>query len=99
VVAALSAEPSILLLDVREPHEWEIGNLEPKGAFLMPFGEVRERAEELPRDRPIVVYCHVGVRSALVGEMLRALGFDRVSNMTGGYRAWVEEVDPTLPRY
>lgn len=99
VSAALSVEPSTLLLDVREPHEWEIGNLGPRGALLMPFGEVRARAGELPRDRPIVVYCHVGVRSAVVGEMLRALGFGQVSNMTGGYRAWVEEVDPSLPRY
>jgi molybdopterin/thiamine biosynthesis adenylyltransferase/rhodanese-related sulfurtransferase len=99
VVAALEARPSPLLLDVREPHEWEIGNLEARGAILIPYAQVRERVGELPRDRSIVVYCHVGVRSALVAETLRALGFPDVANLKGGYLAWTEDVDPSLTRY
>jgi len=87
------------LLDVREPHEWEIGNLGPRGAVLIPFGEVPRRLAEIPEDREIVVLCHVGVRSALIAQELRRRGFQRVSNLKGGYRAWVEEVDPSLPRY
>jgi len=99
VDAALQGESPPLLLDVREPHEWQIGNLEGRGAVLIPYAEVRERAGELPRERPIVVYCHVGVRSAVVAETLRSMGFSAVSNLKGGYRAWVEAVDPSLPVY
>lgn len=88
-----------LLLDVREPYEWAIGNLEERGAVLVPLGELSRRLEELPRDRPIVVYCHVGVRSAMVVSSLRSRGFEDVANLRGGYLAWVEEVDSSLPRY
>jgi len=97
--AALGEDPSPLLLDVREPHEWEIGNLGSRGAILIPYAQLRDRVGELPRDRPIVVYCHVGVRSALVAETLRSLGFSDVANLRGGYLAWIQEVDPTLSRY
>jgi adenylyltransferase/sulfurtransferase len=99
VDAALKGASPPFLLDVREPHEWEIGNLGSRGAVLIPYAEVRGRAEELPRDRPIVVYCHVGVRSAVVAQTLRAMGFRTVSNLKGGYRAWVETVDGSLPVY
>lgn len=99
VDAALKGTPAPFLLDVREPHEWEIGNLGDRGAVLIPYAEVRDRAEELPRDRPVVVYCHVGVRSAVVAQALRSMGFHEVFNLTGGYRAWVERVDPSLPDY
>lgn len=87
------------LLDVREPYEWAIGNLATCGAVLIPMGELGRRMGEIPREGPIVVYCHVGVRSALVVEALRAQGLDRVWNLRGGYLAWVDEVDPSLPRY
>ena len=87
------------LLDVREPYEWAIGNLGSQGAFFVPMGELRRRIGEIPPGKPMVVYCHVGVRSALVVEVLRARGLDRVWNLRGGYLAWVDEVDPSLPRY
>jgi sulfur-carrier protein adenylyltransferase/sulfurtransferase len=87
------------LLDVREPYEWEIGNLGSHGALLLPMGELRRRIGEIPPGKPVVVYCHVGVRSALVVEVLRTRGLDRVWNLRGGYLAWVDEVDPSLPRY
>ena len=87
------------LLDVRERFEWEIGNLAGEGAVLIPYTEVGVRLEELPLDRPVVVYCHVGVRSALIVQELMAQGFTEVFNLKGGYLAWAQEVDPDLPRY
>jgi rhodanese-related sulfurtransferase len=63
------------------------------------MGELRSRLDELPRDRPIVVFCHVGVRSAHVAGVLKAEGFRGVSNLRGGYLAWLEDVDSTLTRY
>lgn len=92
------ADPPFLL-DVREPYEWEIGNLAGQGSVLIPYGEVRARLSEIPRDRPVVVLCHVGVRSALVADILQADGFPDVFNLRGGYLAWVDDVDPNLPRY
>ena len=97
--ASLDGPVSPFLLDVREPYEWEIGNLSSLGATLIPFGELMKHIEGLPREGPVVVYCHVGVRSALVVQALQSEGFDEVLNLKGGYLAWVDEVDPTLPRY
>jgi adenylyltransferase/sulfurtransferase len=94
----LRTAPPPFLLDVREPYEWEIGNLAGVGAVLIPYGEVRNRVAELPDDISIVVYCHVGVRSALVAQDLMTLGFRDVSYLKGGYLAWIQEVDPDLPR-
>lgn len=90
---------SPFLLDVREPYEWEIGNLGARGAVPIPYTEVLQRLEELPSDRLIVVLCQVGVRSAIVADQLRSRGFSQVANLKGGYLAWVDEVDPSLPRY
>jgi adenylyltransferase/sulfurtransferase len=97
--ARLATDPPPLILDVREPYEWEIGNLAPQGARLIPMGEIRSRLEEIPRDRAVVVFCHVGVRSAHVATILADEGFSDIANLTGGYLAWAEEVDPDLPRY
>jgi adenylyltransferase/sulfurtransferase len=99
LAVALESESAPFLLDVREPHEWEIGNLSSRGAVLIPYGQVRAKAGDLPRDRPIVVYCHVGVRSALVADTLRSVGFENVANLNGGYLAWIREVDSSLPAY
>jgi adenylyltransferase/sulfurtransferase len=95
----LDGGPRPILLDVREPYEWEIGNLAAEGAVHIPYAEVRNRTAELPADTPIVVYCHVGVRSALVAQDLMSFGFPDVYNLRGGYLAWVDQVDPDLPRY
>lgn len=99
VADALDSDAPPLLLDVREPWEWEIGNLAHRGAVLLPYGEVESRLAALPRDCPIVVYCHVGVRSALIVERLRNAGFPEVANLKGGYLAWVDQVEPGLVRY
>ena len=81
-----------LLLDVREPEEWQAGHA--PDALLMPMGQVRLRQAELPRDRRIVVVCRSGGRSAATTESLRTWGFDAV-NLAGGMCAWVSAGLPT----
>lgn len=79
------------LLDVREPVEWHAMNLSGLGAVLVPMGEVPERLDEIPRDRPVVVYCHSGVRSLEVAKLLVAQGWTDVRNLEGGIAAVLEE--------
>jgi len=93
-----SAEPPFLL-DVRQPHEWDIVNLETDGAVMIPLAELRDRLEEIPTDREIVVYCRTGARSASAAQMLADEGFSSVFNFVGGIHAWVDEIDPSLPKY
>jgi adenylyltransferase/sulfurtransferase len=87
----------VVVVDVREPHEWEICHIE--GARLVPFGTLATHMDELPRDRDIVVHCRGGGRSARAQALLHARGFDRVLNLKGGIRAWIDDVDPTLTKY
>jgi rhodanese-related sulfurtransferase len=74
-----------VLLDVRNPDEWQAGHGE--GAAWIPMSELAERQEELPTDREIVVVCKVGARSGRVAEALGAAGYQAV-NIAGGYEAW-----------
>lgn len=87
---------SVLVLDVREPHEYQIANL---GGRLIPLGQLPDRLSEVERDREIVVHCKSGGRSAKACEILRNAGFTRVTNLAGGIDAWAEQIDPKLPRY
>ncbi|MBI4539499.1 MAG: molybdopterin-synthase adenylyltransferase MoeB [Gemmatimonadetes bacterium] len=89
----------VTIIDVREPHEWQIANLAPYGARLIPLGRLAERMHELDSANEIVLHCRSGVRSARALEQLRAAGFRRLWNLKGGILAWQEEVDPSLPRY
>lgn len=88
-----------LLLDVREPDEWEIARIE--GARLLPLGELEGRVAELGdwRERLVVVHCHHGGRSARACQILQQHGFTRVENLRGGIEAWSQAVDPSVPRY
>jgi len=86
-----------LLLDVREPVEWQICRLD--GALLVSMAELPSRLEELDPDRETVVYCKSGARSARVAEWLREQGFGRALNLAGGLDAWAAEIDPGFPRY
>ena len=95
--ARLDAGAPLELIDVREPHEYEIAQI--KGAKLIPLGELPQRIAELPRDREIVVHCHAGVRSAHAVMLLEKAGFARTANLAGGIEAWSVEIDPTVPRY
>jgi len=74
------------VVDVRAPHEWEAGHL--PGAMHVPLGHLAERLDALPRDRPLVLQCQGGSRSAIGASLLRARGFTNVANLAGGYAAW-----------
>jgi adenylyltransferase/sulfurtransferase len=89
----------LLLLDVREPDEYARAHIE--GALLVPMGELELRRQELLkwRDRPLVVYCHHGGRSARACELLSGWEFRSVENLSGGIEAWSLTVDPDVPRY
>ena len=84
LATVMAGDPRPFLLDVREPVEWQMMNLAELGAVLVPMGEVGERLEEIPRDRPVVVYCHTGVRSLKVAEALVEEGYEDVRNLEGG---------------
>lgn len=86
-----------LLLDVRTAEEWVICHLDD--ALLIPIQQLPGRLAEVEREREIVVYCHVGGRSAMAVDFLLQQGFARVRNLVGGIDAWSERIDPTLPRY
>ncbi|PYP72455.1 MAG: molybdenum cofactor biosynthesis protein MoeB, partial [Gemmatimonadetes bacterium] len=87
----------LLVIDVREPHEYEITHIE--GAVLIPLGELPDRLNELDGHREIVTHCHHGARSLKALEILKAAGFSKVRSLRGGIDAWAVNVDPSLPRY
>lgn len=89
----------LFILDVREPHEWEISNLSHLGAVLIPKGQVVERMGELDTAREIVVQCRTGGRSAEIVRELQKHGFKKLHNLTGGINRWAREVEPELPVY
>lgn len=84
------------LLDVREPFEQQICQL---GGHLIPLTELNDRLHELPTDRPLVVHCKLGGRSATAVELLQSRGFENVVNLEGGIIAWAEKIDPTMNTY
>ena len=86
----------LYILDVREPHEYQICNL--KG-HLIPLGELPRRVHELDSSHEIVAHCRSGKRSAEAVDFLRKAGFRKIHNLRGGILAWSTEVDPTVPRY
>jgi len=86
-----------VLIDVREPHEYQICRI--PGSKLMPLGDVLKRMHELNSEEEIVVHCRSGVRSARAVEWLMKAGFRRVRNLKGGVLAWAEQVDPSVPKY
>jgi adenylyltransferase/sulfurtransferase len=89
----------ITIVDVREPFEWEIGNLESHGATLIPLGELPERVGEIDPAGEIVLQCRSGARSAQALAFLRQNGYERLWNLKGGILAWSDQVDPSIPRY
>jgi sulfur-carrier protein adenylyltransferase/sulfurtransferase len=93
--AANGAE--LVLLDVREPHEWEIAHIE--GARLIPLSQLPDRLSELDGHAEIVTQCHHGSRSMKALEILRGAGFGKVRSLAGGIDAWAERVEPGMARY
>jgi adenylyltransferase/sulfurtransferase len=92
----LDAGEDIFILDVREPHEYQICNV---GGHLIPLGDLPKRIHELDSSREIVVHCKSGARSAKAVDFLRQSGFKRASNLTGGILAWADKIDPSIPKY
>jgi molybdopterin/thiamine biosynthesis adenylyltransferase/rhodanese-related sulfurtransferase len=92
----LDAGENIFVLDVREPHEYQIANL---GAYLIPLGDLPARVHELDSSREIVVHCKMGGRSQKAAEFLQQTGFKKIQNLAGGINAWSKQVDPTIPGY
>jgi adenylyltransferase/sulfurtransferase len=86
----------IYILDVREPHEYQICNI---GGHLIPLGDLSSRVNELDSSREIVAHCRSGQRSAKASEFLRQAGFRKIWNLKGGILAWSDEVDPSVPKY
>jgi rhodanese-related sulfurtransferase len=86
-----------VFLDVREHSELAICRID--GALHIPMSEVPERHEALPRDAPLVVLCHHGMRSLNVVQYLETKGFQNAINLAGGIHAWAVEVDPEMKQY
>ena len=85
------------LIDVREPHEWDIAHI--PGARLIPLGNLPAAVPSLDRTRDIVVQCRSGARSGRAVRLLQAAGFTRVRNLAGGILRWSDDVDPQVPKY
>jgi len=92
----LDNKEDVFILDVREPHEYQICNL---NGHLIPLGDLPKRVGELDSSREIVAHCKMGGRSAKAVAFLQQAGFKKVSNLTGGITAWAERVDPKMPKY
>ena len=98
---ASHAESRPVLLDVREGWEVQSASVRAQGFDLqwIAMGEIVQRLDEIPRDRPIACLCHHGMRSMQVARFLEQQGFEDVVNLQGGIDAWSSDVDPTVPRY
>jgi molybdopterin/thiamine biosynthesis adenylyltransferase/rhodanese-related sulfurtransferase len=86
----------IFVLDVREPHEYQICNI---NGYLIPLGDLPKRVSELDSSKEIVAHCRSGVRSAKAVDFLKQAGFKKVHNLAGGILAWADRVDPKMPKY
>jgi molybdopterin/thiamine biosynthesis adenylyltransferase/rhodanese-related sulfurtransferase len=94
--ARLDRGDDLFILDVREPHEYQICNLH---GHLIPLGDLPRRVNELDSSREIVAHCRSGKRSADAVEFLRQAGFQKLWNLKGGILAWSDDVDPSVPKY
>ena len=92
----LDSGEDVFVLDVREPHEYQICNI---SGYLIPLGDLPKRVHELDSSREIVAHCRSGARSAKAVDFLRQAGFKKVHNLAGGILAWADRVDPKMPKY
>lgn len=89
--------PSFPREPIREEDEYNFCKVE--GFELIPLSQMQQRYDEVPKDRPVYVMCHHGMRSMQVTRYLRTRGFRAVSNVEGGIEAWSTKIDPKVPRY
>ena len=95
--AMKDAEEDYQLIDVREAYEYDIANL---GGQLIPLGTVLDHADDIARDKKVVVHCRSGKRSGMaIAELEEKYGFDNLYNLKGGILAYSDEIDPTLTKY
>lgn len=95
--AMIDGGEEFLLVDVREPDEYEICNLNGK---LIPLAEIPTRIDEIPRDKTVIMQCRSGGRSGKAVEWLEANhGFENLYNLAGGILAWSDEIDPSVAKY
>ncbi len=88
-IAQRAADPSVVLIDVREDREWNLGHA--AGAMHMSRGTLESKIDSaVPREATVILYCASGNRSALAAESLGQMGYAKVSSMAGGFRAWVD---------
>jgi len=92
----MDAGENINVLDVREPHEYEVANI---GVRLVPLGELPQRLAEFDQNENFAIHCKTGGRSAKAVKLLQDAGFQNVYNVKGGITAWSEEIDPSIPTY
>ena len=85
------------IIDVREPYEWAIGHI--PGARLVPLAQISDEIQRLDKRRETILYCKVGARSRVAAQQLANAGVADVRNLAGGILRWIDEVDPTMPRY
>jgi adenylyltransferase/sulfurtransferase len=97
VKALIDAKENFVLIDVREPHEFQIGRIPT--STLIPLGDLPKKVAELDPSAHYVLHCKMGGRSAKGCDVLRQAGFKNVRNMTGGISAWSDQVDPSVPKY
>jgi rhodanese-related sulfurtransferase len=95
----LSSDSQVVLIDVREPSEYETAKI--AGSVLFPMSGIVDQLEQLQpyQDKHIIVHCHHGGRSMRVTQWMRQNGFPRVQNLAGGIDAWSTEIDSSVPRY
>ncbi len=91
------SRPQPLLLDVREPWEYDLCRI--IDSQLISLKDLPQRWNELPRGHDIIVICHHGVRSQQAARFLEDAGFLQLYNLSGGIAAWAEQIEPTMPRY
>lgn len=92
-----ATRPQPVLLDVREPWEYETCHID--GATLIPMNTIPARIDDLDEDAAIVCICHHGARSMQVAAFLERHNFAKISNLTGGIHAWAVQVDGAMPKY
>lgn len=97
VAEAMQGDAEIVLLDCREADELAIAAI--AGAVHVPMQEIPDRLDGLEKDKPLIVFCHRGIRSRRVVEFLRGRGFANARSMSGGIAAWSRAVDPSVPQY
>jgi adenylyltransferase/sulfurtransferase len=94
---SIDSGEDVLILDVRNPEEFQICRI--PGGVLLPLPELPQRFNELDKNRPMVVHCKSGMRSAKAIQFLRQQGFDKMKNLKGGILAWADQIDRSVPKY